>query len=45
MGDIFQINSPQNDEKHYKTILTEILKVFGTLLHVDCQRDFWKGAF
>ena len=36
-GDIFQINFPQNDEKHDKNGLMEILQVFGTLPHVECQ--------
>ena len=40
-GDIFQINFPENDEKHDKSALTEISQVFGTLWHVDCQSLFW----
>ena len=40
MGDIFQIYFRQNDEKHYKTAVMDISKVFGTLLHVGCQSVF-----
>ena len=44
-GDIFQINFPENDDKHDKSALTEISQVFGTLPHVHCQSLFWNGAF
>ena len=36
-GDIFQINFPQNDQKHDKSALMEISEVFGTLSHVHSQ--------
>ena len=44
-GDLLQINFPQNDEKHNKSTLMEILQVFRTTSHVDCKSVFWNGAF
>ena len=38
--DIFQINFPENDEKHDKSILMEILQVVAMLSHVDSQSVF-----
>ena len=43
-GDIFQITFPQNDEKHEKSALMDILQVFGTLSDVDCQSVFRNGT-
>ena len=43
--DIFQINFPENDEKHDKSILMEILQVVAMLSHVDSQSVFSNGAF
>ena len=40
MGDIFQINIPDNDEKGDKSAHMEIWQVFGTLSHVGCQSMF-----
>ena len=37
MGDIFEINIPENDEKQDKSALMEISQVFDTLSHVDWQ--------
>ena len=45
MGEILKINFPENDEKHHKNALMEILQVFGMLSNVDCQRVFANGAF
>ena len=44
-GDIFQINFPQNDEKHDKIAVMDISQGSGTLSHVDSQRIFWNSAF
>ena len=44
MGDIFQINIPDNDEKGDKSAHMEIWQVFGTLSHVGCQSMFWNDA-
>ena len=40
MGDIFQINIPDSDEKGDKSAHMEIWQVFGTLSHVGCQSMF-----
>ena len=44
-GDIFQIKFSENGEKNDKNTLIEILQVFGTLSHVDCERVLLEGAF
>ena len=44
-GDIFQITFPQNDEKHEKSALMDILQVFSTISHVDCQSVFRNAGF
>ena len=41
----FEIKFSENDEKHDKGALMEILQVFAMLWHVDCQSVFWNGAF
>ena len=40
-----QINFLQNDENHDKSALMDILQVFRTLSHVDCQVLFRNEAF
>ena len=40
MGEIFQINIPDNDEKQDKSALLDIWQVFGKLSHADCQSVF-----
>ena len=40
MGEIFQINIPDNDEKGDKSAHMEIWQVFETLSHVGCQSMF-----
>ena len=42
--DTFEINFPNNNEKHYESALMEILQVFGTLSHVECQFVFCNDA-
>ena len=39
-GDILGMNFPENDIKEEKRAPMEILQVFGTFLHVDCQSVF-----
>ena len=44
-GEIFQINFPENDEKHQKNTLMGISQICRTLSHVHCQTVFWNRAF
>ena len=44
-GDIFEINLTKNYEKHDKSAVIEILQVFVTLSHYDCQSVLWNSAF
>ena len=45
MGEILQVNFPENDEKHDKYTLMEILQVSGMLSNAAGQRLFSNGAF
>ena len=45
MGEILQVNFPENDEKHDKYALMEILQVSGMISNAAGQRLFSNGAF